>query len=57
MPVMLGVLAGSLLGTRVLVRANPRSLRLVFAVVIVLLAAQMIYKGVIGEMKDVPGGP
>jgi uncharacterized membrane protein YfcA len=56
MPVMLGVLAGSLLGTRVLMRAHPRALRLVFAVVIVLLAAQMIYKGIIGEMKDVPAG-
>jgi uncharacterized membrane protein YfcA len=50
MPVMLGVLAGSFLGTRVLVRANVRWLRLVFGVVIVTMAVQMIYKGVTGEL-------
>src|SRR6516225_12243075 len=35
MPVMLGVLAGSLLGARVLVQARARVLRLVFIAVIV----------------------
>jgi uncharacterized membrane protein YfcA len=48
MPVMLGVLAGSLLGTRVLVVARVKVLRVVFGVVIVVLAAQMIYKGLTG---------
>jgi uncharacterized membrane protein YfcA len=48
MPVMLGVLAGSLLGTHVLMIAHARILRLVFAVVIVVLAAEMIYKGLGG---------
>ncbi|HYL11918.1 MAG TPA: sulfite exporter TauE/SafE family protein [Terriglobales bacterium] len=48
MPVMLGVLAGSLLGTRVLVKAKTRSLRLVFSLVIVLLGLEMIYKGIVG---------
>src|SRR5262249_49035968 len=38
MPVMLGVLLGSLLGTRVLIAARPRVLRLVFGAVIVVLA-------------------
>jgi uncharacterized membrane protein YfcA len=50
MPVMLGVLLGSLLGTRVLVAAKTRILRLVFAIVIVVLALQMIYKGLGGEI-------
>ena len=48
MPVMLGVLAGSLIGTRLLVAAQPRALRVVLAVVIVALAAQMIVHGIAG---------
>jgi uncharacterized protein len=48
MPVMLGVLAGSLMGTRILVKAETKWLRLVFSVVIVVLALQMIYKGISG---------
>jgi hypothetical protein len=50
MPVMLGVLPGALLGTVVLARADARWLRLVFTVVIVALAAQMIYNGVMGNV-------
>ena len=49
MPVMLGVLAGSLLGARVLVRAQSRMLRIVFSLVIVLLGAEMIYNGLTGR--------
>jgi uncharacterized membrane protein YfcA len=45
MPVMLGVLAGSLLGARILVGAKVRVLRLVFSGVIAVLAAEMIYNG------------
>ncbi len=48
MPVMLGVLLGSLLGARVLVVARTQLLRRVFAAVILVLAAQMIYKGLSG---------
>ena len=48
MPVMLGVLLGSLLGARVLVVARTRLLRRVFAAVILVLAVQMIYKGLSG---------
>jgi uncharacterized membrane protein YfcA len=44
MPVMLGVLAGATIGSRLLVRAKTRSLRIAFAVVIVFLAIQMMYK-------------
>jgi uncharacterized membrane protein YfcA len=45
MPVMLGVLIGSLIGTRVLVKTQTKSLRLVFSIVIVLLGLEMLYKG------------
>jgi len=48
MPVMLGVLAGSLLGTRVLVRMETKWLRLVFSLVIALLGIEMLYKGIRG---------
>jgi uncharacterized protein len=50
LPVMLGVLAGSLAGTRFLVRVQTRVLRIVFAIAIVFLAFQMIYKGILGRM-------
>jgi len=50
MPVVLGVLAGSLLGTRVLVKAQAKWLRLVFSIVIVLLGIEMLYKGFSGRM-------
>ena len=45
MPVMLGVLAGSLIGARVLARARVKVLRLVFSSVIAVLALEMIYNG------------
>jgi uncharacterized protein len=45
MPVMLGVLAGSLLGARVLAGARVKTLRLVFSGVIAVLAMEMIYSG------------
>jgi uncharacterized membrane protein YfcA len=50
MPVMLGVLAGSLLGARVLMVARTRVLRLVFSMVIFAMAVEMIYKGCTGEL-------
>jgi uncharacterized membrane protein YfcA len=50
MPVMLGVLAGSLAGSRVLVHAQVRTLRWVFAVVILALGAEMIFSGVTGRL-------
>lgn len=48
MPVMLGVLIGSLMGTRVLVRTRTQLLRLIFSAVIVLLGLEMIFKAVRG---------
>ena len=50
MPVMLGVLGGSLLGARVLVRAEIKWLRRVFSVVIVALGIEMLYKGLSGKL-------
>jgi len=50
MPVMLGVLAGSFLGSRILVKAETRKLRVVFAVVILVLGLQMLYKGIWGHI-------
>jgi len=50
MPVMLGVLIGSVLGTRVLVRAKTKWLRIVFSLVIVALGIEMIYGGFTGRL-------
>jgi uncharacterized membrane protein YfcA len=50
MPVMLGVLAGSLVGTRILIRADTKWLRLVFSAIILMLGAQMLYKGLAGRI-------
>lgn len=50
MPVMLGVLAGSLAGSRILVRARVSTLRIVFAVVIVALGVEMIYSSLTGRL-------
>ncbi len=48
MPVMLGVLAGSLTGARLLMGARTKALRMVFAAVIGVLAVEMIYNGLHG---------
>jgi uncharacterized membrane protein YfcA len=50
MPVMLGVLLGSLAGARLLARAQTKLLRLVFGVVIAVLALEMIYHGLSGRL-------
>jgi uncharacterized protein len=50
MPVVLGVLLGSFLGTRILVKAETKVLRLIFSLVILLLGVEMIYKGIWGRM-------
>jgi len=49
MPVMLGVLLGSILGARILAGAQVRVLRWVFSGVIGALAVEMIYGGVRGR--------
>ncbi|MBC9930950.1 sulfite exporter TauE/SafE family protein [Chitinophaga qingshengii] len=50
MPVVLGVLLGAFGGSRLLVKANTKWLRIVFSVVITFLALQMIYNGVNGKL-------
>jgi len=47
-PVALGVLAGAVVGARLLVRAPVRPLRALFTVVAVVLAARMLWDGVRG---------
>jgi uncharacterized membrane protein YfcA len=49
-PVMLGVLAGSLLGARVLVRARVSILRNIFTIVILALGLEMIINGWLGRL-------
>jgi len=50
MPIVLGVLGGSVLGTRFLAGARTRVLRIIFALTILALGAEMIYKGVGGGL-------
>ena len=48
MPVMLGVLAGALIGARILPGAKVRTLRLVFSLAVSAVAVEMIFKGIKG---------
>jgi uncharacterized membrane protein YfcA len=50
MPVMLGVLLGALIGAKVLVHAPVKALRIVFGVVILALAVEMIVNGLTGKV-------
>ena len=50
LPVLLGVLLGSMLGAKVLAHARVKTLRIVFALVITALAIEMIYKGLTGGL-------
>lgn len=50
MPVVLGVLAGAFLGSKVLVKAPVRALRVTFGVIIFLLAIEMIFNGATGKV-------
>jgi uncharacterized protein len=50
MPVMLGVLAGAFFGTKVLVQARVRTLRIVFGCVVLALAIEMIVNGLTGKV-------
>jgi len=50
MPVVLGALAGSMLGAKVLVKARTKSLRIVFSLVIVGLGVEMIFNGFTGRL-------
>lgn len=50
MPVVLGVLLGSLIGAKTLMKSKTKSLRIIFAIVISLLALEMIYSGIFKTM-------
>ncbi|MBG6235447.1 putative membrane protein YfcA [Pedobacter sp. CAN_A7] len=50
MPVTLGVLCGATIGSKILVKTNTDKLKVIFAVVIVFLALQMIYNGLSGKL-------
>ncbi len=50
MPVVLGVMAGAFTGTKVLVKTETKSLRILFAIIITFLAIQMIYNGITGNI-------
>ena len=50
MPVMLGVSAGSFLGARHLSGAEVRVLRMVFGLVVGVLALEMIFSGLTGRL-------
>ncbi len=49
MPVVLGVLPGAMIGTFVLARARPRSLRILFSLVVAVLGVWMIFSGLTGR--------
>jgi uncharacterized membrane protein YfcA len=50
LPVMLGVLVGATVGAKTLTRVRTGALRNLFAVVIVVVALEMLYKGVRGTI-------
>ena len=50
MPIVLGVLPGAMAGSRVLVGAKIRRLRLVFSIVVAVLGFEMLYKGLTGRL-------
>src|SRR6202041_3933526 len=50
-PVMLGVLIGSIAGTRILIKSRVATLKLVFCCVIIALGAEMIYSGLSGKIR------
>jgi uncharacterized membrane protein YfcA len=50
MPVVVGTLLGSIAGTRVLLKANVKSLRVIFGLVILALGLEMLYGGFTGKL-------
>lgn len=45
-PVALGVVVGSLVGARILARSKPASIRVLFVLVLVVLGAEMVFRGI-----------
>ncbi|KDN54177.1 sulfite exporter TauE/SafE family protein [Flavobacterium seoulense] len=50
MPVVIGVLFGAMAGAKILVKTDPKKLRLFFAFLIIVLAINMIYNGLNGKI-------
>src|SRR5665213_632711 len=50
MPVVLGVIGGAFLGSKILVKSETKWLRILFAIIITFLAIQMIYNGITGKI-------
>ncbi len=49
-PVMLGMVAGSMIGARLLPKVDTKLLRKLFAILIVIVGIEMIYKGLGGKL-------
>lgn len=45
MPIIPGVLLGAFIGSKILMKVNVKVLKIIFAIIITLLAIQMIYRG------------
>ena len=50
LPIIVGVLIGAFTGSKILVKARVRPLRILFSVVISILAVEMIYNGLTGRL-------
>ena len=50
MPVVIGVLVGAMVGSKVLLSSNTSKLRLGFSIFILVVALDMIYKGLTGQI-------
>lgn len=50
MPIVIGVLVGAFIGSKILPRTNVKKLRLLFSVVIFFLAISMMYNGITGKL-------
>ena len=50
MPVLLGVLVGSLCGAKMLMRAKVKVLRIIFSIALLAIGIGMIYNGITGEV-------
>jgi hypothetical protein len=50
-PVALGILTGTVAGTRLLLRLRGAAIRKVFLVVLLVVALQMIWRGVVGTIR------
>jgi uncharacterized membrane protein YfcA len=50
MPVVIGVVLGAMIGAKILLKTNTQNLRIIFAVFILLVAVDMMYKGFSGNI-------